>query len=77
MSTILQDDYVEVFGANIPGAAFWTEGGDSPNHSVKITVWENGKIKETQEKFKESGVYKRVYDPPIDPPANKRYWKPK
>ena len=38
MSTILQDDYVEVFGANIPGAAFWTEGGDSPNHSVKITV---------------------------------------
>jgi len=80
MTTILADDYVELFGDDISQATFATKshlaGGD-PGHSIKIVEWEDGKIKEIQEKMGESPVYKKTYSSPIDPPGSWRYWKPK
>ena len=80
MTTILADDYVELFGDDIPQATFATKNhpaGSNPGHSIKIVEWEDGKIKERQEKNGESPVYKKTYSPPIDPPGDWRYWKPK
>jgi len=80
MTTILADDYLELFGDDISEATFATKnhtaGGD-PGHSIKIVEWEDGKIKERQEKMRSSPVYKKRYSSPLDPPSDWRYWKPK
>jgi len=79
MTTILEDDYVELFGDDISEATIATLGpptGD-PTHSIKIIEWEDGKVKEQSEKMGTSPVYKKRHNTPVDLEVNFRYWKPK